>query len=384
MKTLTCLACTVLLAACGVAPVAPPVPEQILADQRFAPPAQAIEPAEVFALSPAMKQYAHSPELTRKLRENGLRRGLIDALYDKGQLGLEYDSVMTRNAAEAFEARAGNCLSLVIMTSAFARELGIEVQFQRVLTEETWGRSGDLYLALGHVNLTLGKQRGGAYSVRAGYEALTVDFVPGVDLRNQRVEPISEATILAMYMNNRAAEMLARGDTDAAYWWARAAVRQDPGFLSAYNTLGVIYQRHGDAALAEQVFSLVLGREPANTQALSNLALLLSKQGRHAEAHRIKARLAQLQPEPPFSYFNRGLAAMGGGDFKAAKHWFGKEIDRAPDYHEFHFWMAQAHYALGELRAARAQMALALENTTTRKDRDLYAAKLDRLNRLYR
>jgi hypothetical protein len=31
---------------------------------------------------------------------------------------------MTRNAAEAFEARQGNCLSLVIMTGAFARRWG--------------------------------------------------------------------------------------------------------------------------------------------------------------------------------------------------------------------------------------------------------------------
>lgn len=382
MKTCAALICSLMLTACGVAPLAPPAVEPVLADQRFAPPAQPIKPAEVFALSDAMKRYAHGEELTRHLREQGLRRGLIYALYDKGLLGLEYDSVLTRNAAEAFEARAGNCLSLVIMTAAFARELGLDVQFQSVPGEQSWGRSGDLYLALGHVNLTLGKQHGGAYAVRAPYEALTVDFIPGVDIRNQRVLPISEATILAMYMNNRAAETLARGEINAAYWWARESVRQDPGFLSAFNTLGVIYLRHGDAVLAERVFSLVLEREPANTQAMSNLALLLTKQGRLAEADRIKARLAQLQPEPPFSYFNRGMAAMGSRDFKAAKQWFGKEIERAPDYHEFHFWMAQAHYALGEVSAARVQMALALENTTTRKDHDLYAAKLDRLNRL--
>lgn len=380
MKSRAILACSLLLAACAGAPVAPPpLIDSILADQRFAPPLKAIQAADVFALSDAMKHYAHSGELVRHLREKGLRRGLIDALYDKGLLGLEYDSVLTRNAAEAFDARAGNCLSLVIMTTAFARELGLEVNFQSVLTDENWGRSGDLYLALGHVNLTLGKQHGGANAVRSAYEALTVDFVPGADIRSQRSQPISEATILAMYMNNRAAETLARGELDAAYWWAREALRQDPGFLSAYNTLGVIYHRHGDAALAETVFGQVLEREPANTQAMSNLALLLTEQGRQAQADRLNARLAQLQPEPPFSYFNRGMAAMRQGDFKTAKRWFGKELDRAVGYHEFHFWMAQAHYALGEMSAAREQMALALENTTTHKDHDLYAAKLERL-----
>ena len=51
---------------------------------------------------------------------------------------------MTRNAAEAFDARSGNCLSLVIMTAAFAKELGLPVRYQNVFVDEAWSRSGDL------------------------------------------------------------------------------------------------------------------------------------------------------------------------------------------------------------------------------------------------
>jgi len=381
MKSYFALACFLLLAACSSAPVLPPpAPELLFADQRFVRPAQDSRAVDVFALSDEMRRYAHSGAFAEHLRANGIRRGLIAALYDKGLLRLEYDSAMTRNAAEAFDARAGNCLSLVIMTAAFARELGVDVQFQNVLEEESWGRSGDLYLMFGHVNLTLGKQYGGARALRSDYESLIVDFVPGADIRSQRSVPISEATIVAMYMSNRAAETLAKGEVDAAYWWAREAVRKEPKFLSAYNTLGVIYRLHGDLKLAERVFDEVLKREPANTQAMSNLALLLTDLGRRAEADALKLKLAQLQPHPPFSYFNLGMAAMARGDYRAAKGWFGKEVDRAAYYHEFHYWLARAHYALGEIDAAREQMALAVENTTTHQDHDLYAAKLDWLN----
>jgi Tfp pilus assembly protein PilF len=90
-----------------------------------------------------------------------------------------------------------------------------------------------------------------------------------------------------------------------------------------------------------------------------------------------------LQPNPPFSYFNQGMVAMRKADFEAAKLLFKKEVARAAYYHEFHFWLALAHYALGEIGPAKQQMALAVENTTTRKDHDLYAAKLDKL-RTYR
>jgi len=34
-----------------------------------------------------------------------------------------------------------------------------------------------------------------------------------------------------MYMNNRAVETLARGNLDDAYWWARAAILEDPHFI---------------------------------------------------------------------------------------------------------------------------------------------------------
>jgi transglutaminase-like putative cysteine protease len=54
----------------------------------------------------------------------------VQALYQPDQIRLEYDAAVTRNAAQAFEARTGNCLSLVIMTAALARELGLTVRYQ--------------------------------------------------------------------------------------------------------------------------------------------------------------------------------------------------------------------------------------------------------------
>ena len=55
-----------------------------------------------------------------------------------------------------------------------------------------------------------------------------------------------------MYMSNRAAESLTRNRVDDAYWFARAAISQDPHFLTAYNTLGVVYKRHGNLQEAVQ------------------------------------------------------------------------------------------------------------------------------------
>lgn len=366
------LLCLGISACASVPPAAQP--ETLFQDELFAAPSVEIDVAQVFALSDDMRHYLRT-EIAAQLRRKGASHGLFDALYNKGQLRLDYDSAITRNAAEAFAVRAGNCLSLVIMTAAFAKELGIDVRYQSVFAEEAWSRSGDLYLASRHVTLTLGRR---LFDARTGEDsqALRIDFLPPEDARRLRTRTIKEETIVAMFMNNRAAEALVQRQLDDAYAWARAAMLQDPTFLSAFNTLGVIYSRQGAVAAAERVFRYVVAREPANTLALANLVQVLSKQGQTEEAEAVQRRLAQIQPYPPFYFFDLGVAAMQRGEYQTARDLFVKEIDRDAHYHEFHFWLGLSHFMLGDVKRARKHLTYALQTSTTVKDRDLYAGKL--------
>jgi Tfp pilus assembly protein PilF len=372
-RLLTALFC-LSLAACAGAPLAPPQPESVLHDRLFAPPAERVSAEDVFALSDEMRRYLDT-EIAAQLQSKGKYRGLFDALYSKGQLKLDYDAAITRNAAQAFAARSGNCLSLVIMTAAFARALDIEVQYQSALIEDSWSRSGNLYLRSGHVNLTLGRRIIDART-RRDDTPLKIDFLPPEEIRGLRTRVIAEQTVVGMYLNNRSAELLARGQLNDAYWWVRAAVLHSPTFLSAYNTLGVVYLRQGALAQAAQVLGYVLEREPANTSAMSNLAHVLRLQGRAAEADALAHKLAQIEPYPPFHFFNLGMAALQRGDNEAARDLFAKEVARDSYYHEFHFWLGIAHHRLGEARKARKHLQLAIENSTTRRDQDLYSGKL--------
>jgi Tfp pilus assembly protein PilF len=376
MKTWTILLLSVLGGCAATRPAAPPPTAWLFSDASFAPPAERIGADDIFALSGEMRAYLHSGEFAAQLRKKGPERGLVDALYQKGELKIEYDSSTTRNAAQAFRARTGNCLSLVIMTAAFAKELGMTVQYQSVMVDETWSRSRDLYLNSTHVNLTFGKRS--VDSLR-GYEAnrmLTIDFLPPQDIAGYRTYPLEEDAIVAMYMNNRAAEALVQDRIDDAYWWARSAVAQHPAFTMAYNTLGVIYQRHGNALLAERVFRSALEREPENVIVMQNLVPVLTALGKGDEAQAMTRRVASIEPNPPFHFFNLGMAALYKNDYKGAKALFEREVRRAPYYHEFHFWLAIACLRLGEAAQAREQMALALDTSTTRDSRELYSAKL--------
>lgn len=375
MKRFTTLLLCALLAACASTP--PPSPEGLFHDELFVQPPQAIRVDDIFAISEDMKRYARV-DMAASLRSKGLQKGLFDALYSKQQLQLEYDAERTRNATEAFDARAGNCLSLVIMTAAFAKHLGMKVSYQSVYTDETWTRNHDTYFASGHVNLILGPSWIETTSGSAT-PSWTIDFLPPQDKRNQRAREISESTIVAMYMNNRAAESLAAGDLNAAYAWARSAVTHEPTFLSAYNTLGVIYLRAGHPAAAERALAQVLQRDARSTVAMTNMVRVLAVQGRAEESAALARTLARIDPEPPYFFFDQGQAAVQRGDYASARNWFAKEVARAPYHHEFHFWLAVTELQLGDVESARTQLHLALNTSTTPRNQQLYAAKLDRL-----
>jgi tetratricopeptide (TPR) repeat protein len=364
------------LEACSTAP--PLSPQPLLHDESFTRPAQPIDAREVFALDDAMRDYLRQ-SAKGSLYFHNRAEWLVQSLYKRGELKIEYDSATTRNAAQAFEARAGNCLSLVLMTAALAKELDLQVEYNSAYTDETWSRNGTLLLRSGHINITIGRRfldrpRG------QDSRSWTVDFLPPGELQGLRVRTLDEATVVAMFMNNRAAEALARDATDEAYWWARAGLLADPGFAAVVNTLGVIYQRSGHADAAERVFGELLRRQPDHTQALHNLALLLEQQGRPSESLPLRARLAALEPEPPYHWFTLGQQALQRGDARAARDLFAREVARADYSSEFHYWLAVAHFQLGETSAAQHHLARAEALSNSRDERDLYAAKLAWLN----
>jgi hypothetical protein len=354
--------------------------EKVFDDADFAPPAEPINGAAALEVSPEMRAYLKAG-IAPRIGVRGPRHGLFEAMRE--DLSIDYDAAITRTAAEAFAARSGNCLSLVMLTAAFARELGVPVSYQEVVGVDTWSRSGGFTFHSGHVNLSL-ERAAARYWTSDPDPPMTVDFVPISDALQRVARPIDETTVIAMYLNNRAAEILADGDPARAYWWARESIRTAPAFVPAYNTLGVIYGRRGLPQQAELTLRVVLEREPANVQALSNLGKLFADEGRTGEAHALEERRAAIEPYPPFYFYDQGLRALQRDDSRAALVLFAKELKRMPYDDELHFAIAVANLRLGKVQPAREHLLAALDNSTTRSRHELYAAKLSHLRELQR
>ena len=380
MRTVWLLCVVTSLAACATAP---PIasPTDLFHDELFGPPAVEIDPSRALAVSEPMRRYLNE-KIAPGRNYGDRRRRLIDALYDKGELRLEYDSSLTRTAAETFEARTGNCLALVMMTAAFAKEMGLAVRYQVVTGDEAWDRDGNVSISIGHVNLSL-NERGPQTTVNYQYsEPLMVDFLPSANAERLRFKVVTEASIVAMYLNNRAVEAFIGGHVDDAYWWARAALETDPELSSSYLTLAVIYRSTHHADLAERVLSRVLERDNENTKAMGNQVLALRDLGRFAEAQTVEKQLRRLDPHPAFSYFEEGVEAFRARRFEIARGLFAREVARAPEQHRFHFWLALTYLELKDTDRAATELAEASKVSSTRKDHDLYATKLAHLKAL--
>jgi Tfp pilus assembly protein PilF len=247
------------------------------------------------------------------------------------------------------------------------------VRYQWIQSWKHWSRDADLEYLSTHVNMVLLPPN------NPHGDGVPVDFMPPDPNTIQHVYVIDEARIVAMYMNNRAVELLASGEVDRAYWWAKAAIEHDAGYYDAVNTLAVIYRARGRLESDVRTLRWLLAREPDNIVALQNLASVLKAQGHVAEASEVARRVRELMPVPPFHYYDLGMAALRQGNFRAARDLFQKELRRDGRYDKFHASLALAHYGLGDLGKAQAQMAIALENSSTSADREMYTRMLARL-----
>ena len=289
----------------GCASVQPiPQAESLFRDAEFGPVVSVLTPAEIFSLSPAMQKLPggrHHARIAHQRPHPRTGRYAVFARCAQARLRRGLTRVQPK---EAFDARAGNCLSLVIMTAAFARENGaLPVRFHNVYTEETWTRSGNVLFASGHVNLTMGSLNS---STR------TPDGRDGAAHGGlQRPDPNFMQRAWGNRRRNHCGHV--RGTIAPPNLW-RAAIRTRPiggrarrsckirSSFPATTRLAWCTPGAWQFAAGRTVFNFVLSREPGNINVMSNLAVVMEGQGRAVEAVAMAREVERLRPYPPFHF----------------------------------------------------------------------------------
>jgi Tfp pilus assembly protein PilF len=370
-----------LLAACATNSLPPPKPVDLFQDQLFKPLAKPIRAEDALKMSEPMRDFARTKmhHSSGHVDNKDRRTVLIDSLYTKGKLQLEYYSDVTRTASEAFDMKSGNCLSLVLLTAAFAKELKLPFHYQVVVGATDWNQSDNFFMAIGHVNIVL-EELPSEFELRTWTaEPIIVDFLTPEKAALLDTEAIEENTVLAMFLNNRAVENLMQGKVNEAYWFAKAALQQDRKFYNADLSLAIIYRTIHHPELSEMVLEQMAQYNPNDANLLMDQMLVLKDLGRNAEAKAIGERLAILDQNRPWSYYFQAQTEFNAGHFDNAKRLYEKEIKRDPEHHEFEHGLALVYLKLNDPKNAVIHLARAIQLCTTIHPRDLYEMELEKI-----
>lgn len=365
-------ACTSTSEVTGVSHV-----EQYFYDEHFVSVERLPAPEDLFSLpDEAIKELKMELQRSKLNRSNRLLAHEWLAKYINAEEGaFQYRDNMTRVASETFGERAGNCLSLVLLTAALAKELNVIVEFQEIDVPPVWDKQGGFYLVNGHINLRL-LAPNESNSIQMLKSAIQVDFLPERAVRGYGKKKINKQTVIAMFYNNVAAESLVMGDYDKAYGFLKLGLLQMPNYAPALNTLAVLYRYKGLNNEAEVLYKLALDLDNKDMNALYNYAVMLGSQDRLDEWAAVHKILELERIDNPYYYYDIAQQAYFDKEYQDALLWYKRAVAKADYRHEFYFGLSRAYWKTGDERRAQTNMKKALALTQDENNKLRYQSKL--------
>ncbi|MEI6893276.1 MAG: tetratricopeptide repeat protein [Colwellia sp.] len=307
-------------------------------------------------------------------------RILLEHLFNEENIGLSYDGNANFTAAQTYQRKSANCLSLTIMAYALADAAKMSVVFKEVKVPEYWVRNGRYNLLTGHVNLLIIDNDSVNNRLHWRHSVTKIDFDPFIAKKQFPSKTVQKNTIMAMFYSNKGAEALVNNDYLRAYKYFKKATTTDNKFSSAWANLGVLYKISGYFEMAEFAYSHAINLKKDNLTSLSNLALLLKMQGRQSEAAPIEEHLNKLRRKNPYYHSLLGDEALFKQSYQQAIQHYKKAIQLDDEQHEFYFGLAKVYYQQGKFTLSKKAMKKALGYTKVKKMKDHYTAKLNFIN----
>jgi len=286
----------------------------------------------------------------------------------------------TNIASTVLETLEGNCLSLAILTSAFARLAGVKITYELVDANPTFEFDDDIVLKGVHVRAVLWdtnyskiKSRN-SYKISMSKRYVKIDFFP---TGNERLlNAISEENFIARFYLNHAAEAIEVKNYPEAYWLTRAALEKDPGNFDALNHLAVLYTRVNQLASAQEVYLYLVSMKPHDITILKNYSVLLKRQGDEDTLALINAKIAELDDPNPYKWLISGKRFVAQKDFTNALKSYKKALAKAPYLHEAQLGLAQTYLGLGNIKSAKEALKTAVHMSDRDSTRLIYKSKL--------
>lgn len=326
-------------------------------------------PASIMELPPELRERFHAEVMSVPGTQVQLLDRMVAFLFGTAGLGMQYQHDATYTVEQAFATRKANCLTFTLLSIALAREAGLDAYGQEIDEVLTWHQQGNLIYRANHVNAGIALNNRRRFTIDVAVDAVIARDPP---------EPVSDQRLLALFYNNRAAELMGTAQREAALRFVEISLRLDPDYATSWNTAGVVQLHRGDLVSAERHYRRALELDPSHSVTLFNLVRLHQRSGDSRQAGIFQRRLEKAQLRDPFHQFQTAVELEAKGDLAQALKHYQRAIRLHGDEHRFHFGLARIYLALGEARLAGRSLARA--HSLSKGDaRERYHAKLDTL-----
>jgi Tfp pilus assembly protein PilF len=274
-------------------------------------------------------------------------------------LQFEYRNRPTLTAAEAFEARAGNCMSLVNLFISLARAAGLDAFPLEVRDWAVFSREGSTVVRSSHVigGLTVGG------SMPAG-RTWTIDFLPGERKAYRRLSKISDRRHAALYYSSVGVEAILDGDPATAEGLFAQAVALDHRSAEAWSNYAVLARRQGDLDTAFERLEKAVRLDADYMPALTNMASFHRLAGRGDVALSFERRALEAKLQNPYFLIDQALRRLQRDEIDGAYELVQKarRIDSG---------LPEVYLVLGRIDLARGRSAHAERNFATAREKSL-------------
>ncbi|MCC5826949.1 hypothetical protein [Alkalimonas sp.] len=285
----------------------------------------------------------------------------------------------TLKATDSLQGETGNCLSLAILTTAYARLIDVDVDYQLVYSVPVYELIDDTLYVSSHIRSRVSSPlEHNRETNQISYSRSFIDYFPSA--RRQRGQYISEQHFISMFYQNVAAELLKQNDDEAAFSYLMKALQIAPDNVAALNALAVLHRRKQDFLTAEKLYRFILDYYPVNLNAMINFREMLTLQGRHKEAYALNETISQINDPNPYEWIFLADEAIQHGQLARAERYLERAQHLAPYLDEIYFRYAHIDYQRGRTTSAEQHLFTAHQFARSVDRRQLYKAKLGALH----
>ena len=307
-----------------------------------------------------------------KRQGKGLRDDQILYHYLENKLtNFNYFSA-TLNAEQTLQEHEGNCISLAILTHAYAQLVGLKTGFQAVSSEPVYSKQNNIVYVSGHFRTKVYAplNEDDNYLVPPGS---IIDYFPS---RGSFYSGHAELKdLISRYYSNLAAQALALKQFDLSYSYILKANEYTPNAASLYNLAAVLHRQSGDLAGAKHIYQTAIQYGFKDTNLLHNYAVLAKQLDDHSLAEQLNSQLAMLEQDP-FELLTTAINARNNGQFYKAKQQLEDAIALAPYLSEPYVELAIISYQQGNEQSSKEWLEKAIEIENKDEKLALYHAKL--------